>query len=97
MDIELYSYWRSSASWRVRIALAWKGLSFRTNPVHLVRDGGEQHVDRYRALNPMREVPTLLIDGVAIAQSAADGTVLMLAYANREAVKRTRETGEAHV
>ncbi|TVR03064.1 MAG: maleylacetoacetate isomerase [Deltaproteobacteria bacterium] len=71
MDIELYSYWRSSASWRVRIALALKGLPYRTSPVHLVRDGGEQHADRYRALNPMREVPTLLVDGVAIAQSAA--------------------------
>lgn len=71
MQLQLYGYWRSSATWRVRIALAHKGLSWTTIPVHLVRDGGQQHADAYRALNPMREVPTLLVDGVAYAQSAA--------------------------
>jgi maleylpyruvate isomerase len=57
--VKLYNYWRSSCSWRVRIALDLKGLSYEYVPVHLVKDGGEQHTDAYRALNPMRTVPTL--------------------------------------
>lgn len=58
----LYSYWRSSASYRVRIALALKGLDYEYRPVHLVKDGGEQYGAGYRALNPEGRVP-LLIDG----------------------------------
>ncbi|MFL5358266.1 maleylacetoacetate isomerase [Archangium sp.] len=57
--MKLYSYWRSSCSWRVRIALKLKGLAYEYAPVHLVKDGGEQHGDAYRAINPMRTVPTL--------------------------------------
>lgn len=57
--MKLYSYWRSSCSWRVRIALNLKGLSYEYAPVHLVKDGGEQNSEAYRALNPMRTVPTL--------------------------------------
>lgn len=67
----LYSYWRSSAAYRVRIALALKGLAYRQVPVHLVKDGGQQHAADYRALNPQELVP-LLVDGEArIAQSLA--------------------------
>jgi len=58
----LHSYWRSSASYRVRIALALKGLPYDYRPVHLLRDGGEQNSEAYRALNPEGRVP-LLIDG----------------------------------
>jgi maleylacetoacetate isomerase len=58
----LYSYWRSSASYRVRIALALKGIACEIRPVHLIRDGGEQHRAEYRALNPQGRVP-LLVDG----------------------------------
>jgi maleylpyruvate isomerase len=54
--IRLYSYWRSSASWRARIALGWKGVAFEYRAVHL---GGEQHADEYAARNPMQQVPTL--------------------------------------
>ncbi|HBU48049.1 MAG TPA: maleylacetoacetate isomerase, partial [Myxococcales bacterium] len=43
MALVLHSYWRSSCSWRVRLALNLKGLSYDTVPVHLVKDGGEQH------------------------------------------------------
>ena len=72
--LTLYSYWRSSAAYRVRIALNLKGLAYRQVPVHLVREGGEQHGDAYRALNPQGLVP-LLVDeengGVRIAQSLA--------------------------
>lgn len=72
--LTLYGYWRSSAAYRVRIALNLKGLAYRHVPVHLVREGGEQHGDAYRALNPQGLVP-LLVDeengGVRIAQSLA--------------------------
>ncbi|MGB0592574.1 MAG: maleylacetoacetate isomerase [Myxococcota bacterium] len=71
MSLVLHSYWRSSCSWRVRIALHWKGLEFETIPVHLVADGGRQHADEHRAINPMREVPVLVADGAPIAQSVA--------------------------
>ncbi len=60
--LKLYSYWRSSASYRVRIALHLKGLEFQTLPVHIARGGDEQHGETYRALNPQKRVP-LLIDG----------------------------------
>ncbi|HEY0096670.1 MAG TPA: maleylacetoacetate isomerase [Archangium sp.] len=57
--MKLHGYWRSSCSWRVRIALNLKGLSYEYVPVHLVKDGGQQHSEAYRALNPLRTVPTL--------------------------------------
>ncbi|MFL5345393.1 MAG: maleylacetoacetate isomerase [Hyalangium sp.] len=57
--MKLYSYWRSSCSWRVRIALNLKGLAYTYEAVHLLKDGGQQHSEAYRALNPMRTVPTL--------------------------------------
>jgi maleylacetoacetate isomerase len=69
--LKLYSYWRSSASYRVRIALALKGVEYEYLPVHLVRNGGEQNQAAYRALNPQGRVP-LLIDGdFHLAQSLA--------------------------
>jgi len=57
--VKLYNYWRSSASWRVRIALAHKDIAYEYAAVSLVKDGGEQHGAAYGALNPMRQVPTL--------------------------------------
>lgn len=68
-NVTLYSYWRSSCSWRVRIALAWKGISYEYKAVHLVK--GEQMNEEYAAKNPMREVPTLVIDGHVLNQSVA--------------------------
>lgn len=67
----LYGYWRSSAAYRVRIALNLKGLSYETRPVHLVRDGGEQHAQDYRTLNPQQLVPCLLDGDRVITQSLA--------------------------
>ena len=67
----LYSYWRSSAAYRVRIALNLKGLSYETRPVHLVRHGGEQHTATYRALNPQETVPCLLDGDRVLTQSLA--------------------------
>lgn len=69
--IVLYTYWRSSAAYRVRIGLELKGLAWEARPVHLVREGGEQHLDAYRALNPQQLVPTLLHDGHTLTQSLA--------------------------
>ncbi|EYF04169.1 maleylacetoacetate isomerase [Chondromyces apiculatus] len=73
--MKLYGYWRSSATWRVRIALAYKGLAHEVVPVNIIRDGGEQNQAPYTALNPMRQVPTLelTVDGKALhlAQSIA--------------------------
>ena len=57
--LQLYSYWRSSAAYRVRIGLNLKGLPYEIVPVHLVQDGGEQHSEAYRAINPQELVPTL--------------------------------------
>ncbi|WP_414495682.1 maleylacetoacetate isomerase [Stenotrophomonas maltophilia] len=69
--IVLYTYWRSSAAYRVRIGLELKGLAWQARPVHLVREGGEQHLGAYRALNPQQLVPTLLHDGRTLTQSLA--------------------------
>jgi maleylpyruvate isomerase len=60
-SLMLYGFWRSSATWRVRIGLHHKGLRFITVPVDLHKDGGEQHKEGYRALNPLRQVPVLEI------------------------------------
>jgi maleylacetoacetate isomerase len=57
--MKLYSYWRSSASWRVRIALNLKGVRYEYAPIHLTRDGGVQNTDEYREKNPLRTVPLL--------------------------------------
>ena len=69
--INLYSYWRSSAAYRVRIALNWKGLPYETIPVHLVKEGGQQHQLPYKELNPQELVPTIQLDGMTLGQSMA--------------------------
>ena len=56
--MKLWSYWRSSCSYRVRIALNIKGLDYDSLAVHLVKGGGEQHLDEYRVLNPQALVPS---------------------------------------
>lgn len=60
MSIKLYGYWRSTASYRVRIALNLKGVEYDYVPVHLVDNGGEQHKENYTRLNPSHLVPTLV-------------------------------------
>ncbi|MCA9642680.1 MAG: maleylacetoacetate isomerase [Polyangiaceae bacterium] len=60
--MKLYGYWRSSCSWRVRIALALKGADFEAVPVHLVKDGGQHKQVSYREKNPMQQVPFLEFD-----------------------------------
>jgi len=67
----LYSYWRSSSSYRVRIALNLKGIDYEQAPVHLVRNGGEQNQPAYREINPLGLVPSLVHDGQVVVQSLA--------------------------
>ena len=69
MRLVLHDYWRSSASYRVRIALAMKGLAYERVPVDLV--AGEQREEANRSVNPQGFVPVLIADGVAITQSLA--------------------------
>ncbi len=69
--IALYNYFRSSTSYRARIALNWKSLQFDYVPVHLINDGGGQHTADYRKINPLGEVPTLIHDDHVIGQSFA--------------------------
>jgi maleylacetoacetate isomerase len=65
----LYQYWRSSCSWRVRWALAIKGVAFESVPVNLL--ASEQLSDEHRARNPLGHVPALVIDGRSLAESVA--------------------------
>lgn len=69
--LELFSYWRSSAAYRVRIGLNLKGLQYALSPVHLLRDGGEQHAPAYARLNPQRLVPALRHGEHVLTQSLA--------------------------
>jgi len=67
---KLYSYWRSTTSYRVRAALNLKGVAYLTEPVDLL--AGRQHDDRYISLNPGKGVPTLVLDdGTILTQSMA--------------------------
>lgn len=71
-NLTLYSYWRSTASWRVRIGLHYKQIPFHYEAVHLVQGGGQQRSDSHRALNAMQQVPVLVLaDGRRITQSLA--------------------------
>ena len=70
--MKLYSYFRSSAAYRARIALALKGLSYETISIHLTKDGGHQYASSYRAINPQMRVPALALDnGDVLLQSLA--------------------------
>ena len=69
--MKLYTFFRSSASYRVRIALNLKGLSYETAAIHLRRGGGEQLMPAYKALNPQALVPTLEDNGKVLTQSLA--------------------------
>ena len=78
--LKLYTYFRSSAAFRVRIALNLKGLPFESIPVHLLRDGGAQHTPAYAALNPAQLVPTLVDGELILGQSMAIIEYLEQAY-----------------
>jgi len=71
MALRLYTYWRSSAAYRVRIALAVKGLPYESVPRHLLRDGGQHRQADYLATNPQGLIPALEHDGHVVTQSLA--------------------------
>ena len=85
--LQLYSYFRSSAAYRLRIALHLKGLAFDTVPVHLLKGGGEQLQSAYRAVNPAALVPALQID--AENDGTSDGTTLTQSLAIMEYLDET--------
>jgi maleylpyruvate isomerase len=70
--VKLYTYFRSSAAYRVRIALNLKGLPYEMAAIHLTKDGGHQHKPEYHAINPQERVPALaLSNGEILTQSLA--------------------------
>ncbi len=70
--MKFYTYWRSTAAYRVRIALKLKGLETAEHFIHLSRNGGEQFSDDYKNINPQALVPSLVLDdGRVLTQSMA--------------------------
>jgi maleylacetoacetate isomerase len=69
--IKLYDYYRSTASYRVRIALNLKNVAYETIEINLVNNGGEQHSPQYQLINPQELVPTLHIKDEDLTQSIA--------------------------
>lgn len=93
--MKLYTYFRSSAAYRVRIALHLKGIAFDSIPVHLLKGGGEQLGEAYRAVNPSGLVPALDTDGITLGQSLAiieylDETHPMMPLLPADALGRAR-------
>jgi maleylpyruvate isomerase len=75
--MRLYGYWRSSSTWRVRIALAYKRLGYQYDAVHLVRGGGEQHTPRFQAINPLGEVPVLEIEDHGVVRRLSQSLAII--------------------
>jgi maleylpyruvate isomerase len=70
--VKLYSYFRSSAAYRARIALNLKGIAYETVPIHLIKDGGHNYRPEFRAVNPQMRVPVLeTSNGDVLIQSLA--------------------------
>ncbi|WP_131777886.1 maleylacetoacetate isomerase [Legionella bozemanae] len=69
--MKLYDYFRSTACYRVRIALNLKNIAYEKIDIHLVNHGGEQHSPEYRKINPQELVPSLEVNGKVISQSLA--------------------------
>jgi maleylpyruvate isomerase len=101
--IKLYSYFRSSAAYRTRIALHLKGLAFETVSIHLTRDGGRQHAPEFRVVNPQKRVPALALDsGEVLLQSLAIMEYLDEVYPNppllpKEPIERARVRAVAQI
>lgn len=93
--MKLYTYFRSSAAYRVRIALNLKGLGYEAVPVHLLRDGGQHLMDEYLAVNPSALVPALQDQDLTLTQSMAiieylEEVYPQVALLPRDAVGRAR-------
>jgi maleylacetoacetate isomerase len=100
--VKLYSYFRSSAAFRVRIALNLKGLAYDTVSIHLTKEGGKQFSDDYKAINPQMRVPALrLDDGEVLTQSLAiidylDEVHPEPPFLPKDAVQRAKVRAVAH-
>jgi len=70
-NLTLYTYCRSSASYRVRIALNLKGLTYHPEYIHLIKDGGQEKSERYLNINPQKLVPSLSSGNQILTQSLA--------------------------
>ena len=68
-SVALYSYYRSSSAYRVRIALYYKKIKFEYKAVHLLKDGGEQFQEEFNKLNPLSQVPCLKHEDKVLTQS----------------------------
>ncbi len=71
MEFKLYNYYRSSCSYRVRIALELKKIDYSYIPIHLIENGGHQNTLEYQKINTKQEVPTLIHNETPISQSMA--------------------------
>lgn len=69
--MKLYGYWRSTAAYRVRIALHLKQIAFESEAIHLIKNGGEQHNEQYAAINPNELVPCIVDGDFVLNQSLA--------------------------
>lgn len=69
--MKLYDYFRSSACYRVRIALNIKKIAYQKSEIHLINNGGEQHSLTYQQINPQELVPSLTVNGQTLHQSLA--------------------------
>ncbi|MDP5008811.1 MAG: glutathione S-transferase N-terminal domain-containing protein, partial [Glaciimonas sp.] len=78
--MKLYSYFRSSAAYRVRIALNLKDLPYEIVPVHLLKNGGEQLGPAYKQLNPNGLIPVLVNDNVASNSAALSQSLAIMEY-----------------
>lgn len=67
----LYSYWRSSCSYRVRLVLNYLQQEYEYRPVHLVKNGGEQFLEEFSQMNPKQEVPYYIDQNVQLSESMA--------------------------
>jgi len=101
--VKLYSYFRSSAAYRVRAALNLKGVAYETAPIHLIRDGGRQNSAEFRAINPQMRVPALVLEsGEVLVQSLAIIDYLDHAFPDppmvpTDAVARAKALGIAEI
>jgi maleylpyruvate isomerase len=86
--MKLFGYWRSTCTWRVRIALAHKGLDYEYVPINLVRNGGDQHTEAFRALNPMRHVPLLVLEEDGKVHRVAESVAILELLEERHPIPR---------
>ncbi len=91
--MRLYNYWRSSASWRVRIALHYKELAFEYVPVQIVER--QQQAATYRALNPLQQVPLLEIEDAGHTLHLAQSLAIIEYLDERYPERRLLPTGRA--